>query len=76
MVSKLETRRVEEGVVELLEDMLERARNGEIVSIAIAGIMNQGHTFEGVYVAEPGYPQTLLGTLDVAKQLVIKRIEI
>ncbi|MCP4440067.1 MAG: hypothetical protein GY810_14065 [Aureispira sp.] len=44
-IEEIDTKKVNTTVVDILENALEQARSGEIQSIAIAGVYNNGNAF-------------------------------
>ena len=59
----------DKDTIEILEDMLERAKSGDIQSIAVAAVTNSAQTlncFSGDY-----YPISLIGELRVLEREII-----
>lgn len=62
--------------VRMLEDLLSRARRGEIDCIAVAAVLTNGDTLEGVSEQHGRLTAAkLLGTLRMVEEMVVRRIE-
>jgi hypothetical protein len=69
---KTRTTIVNESCVELLEEWLERARSGEIHTVAIAGLTDQSSSI--TQWSEIDHVQALLGALRILEARVVRQV--
>jgi len=58
--------------IQFLEDLLERVKDGEIVEVSVACILNDGSSFTGHTVSNNA--QAMIGAIEIIKHKFLKRL--